>query len=149
MSTLSFLSRPLVAGIALLSAAAMLGGCAGSQSPGVTPQTTSQMPQARSPIMPNKNCTSQGHIKVKPCSVTLTASMPTATVATKTNKHNTVTETDDCGGATGVATVTQGTGDNWVVAAGATTGSCTATFTATNKHGKTKGTADLSITNSV
>lgn len=149
MSTLSFLSRPLVTGVALLSAAAMLGGCAGSQS-GATPQTSTQVPlQARSPIMPDKNCTSQGHIKVKPCSVTLTVSMPTATVTTKTNKHNTVSEGDNCGGPTGIATVTQGTGDTWVVTAGATTGSCTATFTATNKQGKTKGSADLSITNSV
>lgn len=149
MSTLSFLSRPLSAGIALLSAAAILGGCAGSQS-GVTPQTSAQIPlQARSPITPAKNCTSQGHIKVKPCSVTLTLSQPTATVTTKTNKHNTVSESDNCGGPSGIATVTQGTGDTWIVTAGATTGSCTATFTATNKHGKVKGTADLSITNSV
>ena len=99
--------------------------------------------------MPDKNCTYQGHIKVIPCSVTLTVSMPTATVTTKTNKHNTVSESDDCGGASGIATVTQGTGDTWIVAAGATTGSCTATFTATNKHGKTKGSATLSITNNV
>jgi hypothetical protein len=149
VSTLSFLSRPLVAGITLLGVAAMLGGCAGSQS-GVTPQTSAQVPlQARSPIMPDKNCTFQGHIKVKPCSVTLTVSQPTATVATKTNKHNTVTESDDCGGPSGIATVTQGTGDTWIVTAGATTGSCTATFTATNKHGKVKGTATLSITNTV
>ncbi len=149
MSTLSFLGRPLVAGIALLGATAMLGGCAGSQS-GVTPQTSAQAPlQARSPIMPDKNCTSQGHIKVKPCSVTLTVSMPTATVTTKTQKHDTVSEQDNCGGASGIATVAQGTSNTWIVTAGATTGSCTATFTATNKHGKVKGTADLSITNTV
>lgn len=148
MSTLSFFGRPLFASIAVLGVAAMLGGCAGSQS-GV-PQASTQVPaQARSPIMPDKNCTYQGHIKVKPCSVTLTVSNPTATVSTKTNKHNTVTESDNCGGATGIATVTQGTGDTWIVTAGATTGSCTATFTATNKHGKTKGTATLSITNNV
>lgn len=149
MSTLNFLSRPLFAGIAVLSATAMLGGCAGSQS-GATPQTSTQIPlQARSPIMPDKNCTSQGHIKVTPCSVTLTVSMPTATVTTKTQKHDTVSEMDNCGGPTGIATVTQGTGNTWIVTAGSTTGSCTATFTATNKHGKVKGSADLSITNSV
>lgn len=149
MPTLSSLGRPLLAGIALLSTAALLGGCAGSQS-GATPQTSTQaQPLAHSPIMPDKNCTYQGHIKVKPCSVTLTVSMPTATVTTKTNKHNTVSESDNCGGASGIATVTQGTGDTWIVAAGATTGTCTATFTATNKHGKTKGQATLSITNNV
>lgn len=148
MSTLSFLGRPLFASIALLSVAAMLGGCAGSQT-GATPQTSTQVPQVRSPITPDKNCTEQGHIKVSPCSVTLTVSMPTATVTTKTNKHNTVSESDNCGGASGIATVTQGTGDTWIVAAGAMTGTCSATFTATNKHGKTKGQATLSITNSV
>jgi hypothetical protein len=75
--------------------------------------------------------------------------MPTATVTTVTNKHNTVTESDNCGGASGIATVTQGTGDTWIVTAGATTGTCSATFTATNKHGKVKGQATLTITNNV
>jgi hypothetical protein len=148
VSTLSFLSRPLFAGIALLSATAMLGGCAGSQS-GATPQTSTQAPLQGRSILPDKNCTRQGHIKVTPCSVTLTVSAPTATVTTKTQKHDTVSEADDCGGPTGIATVTQGSGNTWVVTAGATTGSCTATFTATNKHGKVKGSADLSITNTV
>lgn len=149
MSTFSFLGRPLVAGMALLTAAAMLGGCSGSQS-GITPQTSAPL-QAHSPITPAKNCTYQGHIKVSPCSVTLTYSAPSATVAVKTNKHNSVTEADDCGGASGMATVTQNPSDpsQYIVAAGATAGSCSATFTATNKHGKTKGQATLSITNSI
>ena len=148
MSTLNFLGRPLVAGIAVLTAAAILGGCSGSQS-GVTPQTSTQAPLARSPITPAKNCTFQGHIKVSPCSVTLTVSAPSATVTVKTNKHNSVTEADDCGGASGMATVTQNPSDpsQYIVTAGATAGSCSATFTATNKHGKTKGQATLSITN--
>jgi hypothetical protein len=147
VSTSSFLGRPLVAGIALLTAAAMLGGCSGSQAGGVTPQTSTL--QARSPITPDKNCTYQGHIKVTPCTVTLSVSAPTATVTTKTNKHNSVAEADDCGGASGMATVTQNPSDptQWIVTAGATAGSCSATFTATNKHGKVKGQATLSITN--
>jgi len=149
MSKFSFLGRPLVAGIALLSAAAMLGGCGGSQAGGVAPQTSTF--QARSPITPDKNCTYQGHIKVTPCTVTLSVSSPTATVTVKTNKHNSVSEADDCGGASGMATVTQNPSDpaQYVVTAGATAGSCSATFTATNKHGKTKGQATLSITNYV
>ena len=149
--SLNFLDRPFVAGVALLTAAAVLGGCSGSQS-GMTPQASAQAPlQARSPITPDKNCTFQGHIKVAPCSVTLTVSAPSATVAVKTNKHNSVTEADDCGGASGMATVTQNPSDpsQYIVAAGATAGSCSATFTATNKHGKTKGQATLSITNYV
>lgn len=151
MSTFTFLGRPLVAGIALLTTAAILGGCSGSQS-GITPQTSAQVPlQARSPIMPDKNCTFQGHIKVTPCSVTLTVSAPSATVTVKTNKHNSVSEADNCGGASGMATVTQNPSDpaQYIVAAGATVGSCSATFTATNRHGKTKGQATLSITNYV
>ncbi|HYL28272.1 MAG TPA: hypothetical protein VEW74_10600 [Candidatus Nitrosotalea sp.] len=146
----SFLGRPLVAGIALLSTAAILGGCSGSQS-GITPQTPAQVSQARSPINPDKNCTYQGHIKVAPCSVTLTVSAPTATATVKTSKLNAVGEMDNCGGASGMATVTQNPSNSaqWIVTAGATTGSCSATFTATNKHGKVKGQATLNITNNV
>ena len=151
MSKFSFFGRPLIAGVALLTAAAVLGGCSGSQS-GLTPQTSAQAPlQTRSPITPDKNCTYQGHIKVSPCSVVLTVSAPSATVTVKTNKNNSISEQDNCGGASGMATVTQNPSNpaQYIVAAGATTGSCSATFTATNKHGKTKGQATLNITNYV
>lgn len=153
MSRLSQLGRPFVASFAFLSAAALIAGCSGSQS-GAVPSTTSQMQsQSRASlfptVVPDAKCTHQGTVKVKPCSVNLSASNPAATVTVKAPKKDTVSEQDNCGGPTGVATVTQGSGNTWAVAAGATAGSCTATFTGTNKHGKVNGSATLAITNSV
>ena len=155
MSTLRFLSRPIVAAVALLGAAAILGGCSGSQS-GATPQTSMQVPpQYRAPILPDAasdaaKCTHQGNVKVKPCSVDFTTGNPgPATVTVKSPKSGTVSESDNCGGATGDATVNQADGDSWVVTAGASTGSCTATFESKNKNGKVTGSADLAITNAV
>jgi hypothetical protein len=88
-------------------------------------------------------------VTVTPCTVDLTVSNPGPDSVVVTSKKGTITEMDNCGGASGIATVTQGTGDNWTVTAGATTGSCTATFSYKNEKGKVKGSADLSITNSV
>jgi hypothetical protein len=91
-------------------------------------------------------------VRATPCSVSFSVSSPgpdTVTVRTPEDKKGTLSESDNCGGASGIATVTQGTGDDWTVAAGSTTGSCTATFDYTNKRGKVIGHADLSITNSI
>jgi hypothetical protein len=144
------LGRPVFAVIALSGAAALFAGCAGSQPSGVTPQTSLQVPtQSRVPLLPDAKCSHQGNVKVKPCSVTLTTSNPSTTVTVKAPKKDTVMEQDNCGGATGVATVAQVEGSTWSVTAGATSGSCAATFTSTNKKGKQKGSATLSITNSV
>jgi hypothetical protein len=149
VSTLRLLGRPIFATIALLSAAAMIAGCSGSQS-GATPQAPTQFaPQARSPFVPDSSCTHEGNVKVKPCSVTLSTGSPDATVTVKAPKKDTVSESDNCGGETGDATVTQEDGGTWLVTAGATSGSCTATFTSTNSKGKQTGSAPLSITNSV
>jgi hypothetical protein len=81
----------------------------------------------------------------------LTVSSPTATVTVKVPKKNTISELDNCGGASGIATVVANptNPDQYIVTAGAVTGSCTATFTGSNKHGKQQGSAQLSITNSV
>lgn len=72
----------------------------------------------------------------------------TVTVRTPKDKKGTLSESDNCGGASGIATVTQGSGDQWTVTAGATTGSCTATFDFTKKN-KVHGWANLAITNSI
>ncbi len=149
MSRLLVVGRPWFAAIALSSAAAVLAGCAGSQS-GVTPQTSVQVPQqSRVPVLPDAKCSHQGKVKVKPCSVALSASNPSTTVTVKAPKKDTVMEQDNCGGPTGVATVAQVEGNTWSVTAGSTSGSCTATFTSTNKKDKQNGSAPLSITNSV
>ena len=65
------------------------------------------------------------------------------------DKKGTLSEQDNCGGASDRGTVTQGTGKDWIVTAGATPGSCTATFSYTSKRGKLLGSAQLSITNSI
>ncbi|HEV3092042.1 MAG TPA: hypothetical protein VGX91_11450 [Candidatus Cybelea sp.] len=99
-------------------------------------------------------CKAHGGVRVTPCSVDFTASSTgpdTVVVRTPKNKKGTLSEQDNCGGASGIATVTQGSGDDWTVTAGASTGSCLATFSFTNngKHVKTIGWADLNITNSI
>jgi hypothetical protein len=105
--------------------------------------------------MVKHHCTAEGGVRVTPCSVDLTVSNPgpdTVVVRTPENKKGTLAESDNCGGASGIATVTQNPSntEEWIVTAGSTTGSCTATFTFTGgKHGKTLGSANLNITNSI
>jgi hypothetical protein len=87
-------------------------------------------------------------ISVKPHRVFFTVSNPgPVTVTVTTQKQGTVSETDTCGGASGIATVTQGTGDQWTVTAGAQQGSCKALFILQNTSGQKIGQAVLHITN--
>lgn len=128
--------------------AALLAGCSGSQ--GVNPATSS----GGSSLSPSVKggCQAHGGVRVTPCSVTFTASSSgpdTVTVRIPKTKKGTLSEGDNCGGPSGIATVTQGTGNGWIVTAGSSTGSCTATFSFDNKRGKTTGWADLSITNDI
>lgn len=88
------------------------------------------------------------NITVKPHRVFFTVSNPgPVTVTVSTRKQGTVSETDTCGGASGIATITQGTGDQWTVTAGAQQGSCKALFILKNSSGKKIGQAVLRITN--
>lgn len=68
------------------------------------------------------------------------------TVNVRTQMQGTVSELDDCA-STGIATISQGTGTQWTVTAGSTTGSCKALFTLKNSNGKKIGHAVLHITN--
>ena len=141
----SILARSLPA-IAVV--AALLAGCSGSQ--GVNPATSS----GGSLLSPSVKggCQAHGGVRVTPCSVTFTASSSgpdTVSVRTPKTKKGTLSESDNCGGPSGIATVTQGSGDDWTVTAGSSTGSCTATFTFDNKRGKQIGWADISITNDI
>lgn len=143
MATARYLAAIFAAG----AAAALLAGCSGSQG-SMTPAASAQIP----PAVKN-HCSAHGGVRVTPCSVDLTVSNPgpdTVIVRAPERKKGTLQEQDNCGGASGIATVTQGSGDSWVVTAGATTGSCTATFNfVSGKHGKVVGSADLAITNSI
>jgi hypothetical protein len=139
-------ARFVLAAFTAAAAAAMIAGCSGSPSSQVTPTGISQQPSVKG------HCPAHGGVRVTPCSVSFSVSSPgpdTVTVRTPEDKKGTLSESDNCGGASGIATVTQGSGDDWTVAAGSTTGSCTATFDYTNKRGKVIGHADLSITNSI
>jgi hypothetical protein len=69
------------------------------------------------------------------------------TVTVSTNQQGYVSEFDTCGGASGVATVTQGTGNYWTVTAGSQQGSCKALFVLKNTSGQKLGHAVLHITN--
>jgi hypothetical protein len=87
-------------------------------------------------------------ITVTPHLIFFTSSNPgPVTVKVHTRKQGTVSELDDCGGASGIATVTQGSGDQWTVTAGAQEGQCKALFILKNSSGKKIGQAVLHITN--
>ena len=150
-----FSPRILSFGLAAAVAAAMLAGCGGSQALGPAPAQGISSQISHSPVLTpdvKGHCPAHGGVRVTPCSVDFTASSTgpdTVTVRTPKDKKGTLSEYDNCGGASGIATVTQGSGDDWTVSAGATTGSCTAVFDYKNKHGKVIGYADLSITNSI
>jgi hypothetical protein len=143
----------LSTGVAAAVAAALLAGCSGSQGFNPAPATGASS-SAHSIASPDKKggCQDHGGVRVTPCSVDFTVSSygpMTVTVTAPKNKKGTLSESDNCGGSSGIATVTQGSGDQWTVTAGATTGSCTATFDFTKKKNKVHGWAELSITNSI
>jgi hypothetical protein len=147
-------SRYFFGAFTVAIAAVMLAACSGSPSSQVTPFGTAQTNSRVTNLNHDTKCRHHGDVRVDvdPCAIDFTASDPgpfTITVNIPEEKKGTITESDNCGGASGIATVTQGTGDTWVAAAGATTGSCTATFSFNNKRGRTIGTASLSITNSI
>lgn len=145
---IAYFSRSLVGAVAL-GAAVAVAGCGGSQLQS-TPQTISQ-----APVVPQvkDHCPAHGGVRATPCSVDFTVSSPgpdTVTVRTPERKKGTLVEQNNCGGASGIATVTQGSGDTWIVTAGATAGSCTATFNfESGKKGKVVGHADVAITNAL
>jgi hypothetical protein len=88
------------------------------------------------------------NISVKPNRIFFTPSSPgPVTVTVTTQKTGTVSEIDDCFGASGIATVAQGTGDQWTVTAGAQEGQCKALFILKNSGGHRIGLAVLHITN--
>jgi hypothetical protein len=141
--------------LSALAAAALLAGC-GSQAQ-VSPSGPTQNPaiNAHGPIAGpavKDHCTAHGGVRVDPCTIDFSASSPgpdSVTVRRPHDKKGTLSETDDCSSA-GIATIALDTTTNtWTVTAGSNTGSCTATFDYANKRGKTVGSGDLNITNSI
>jgi hypothetical protein len=138
------LLRPLTA----IAVAGLLGGCAGA---GSAPPTSSSMPlgvsriqSLASQIEPAK-CRRDHGVSVKPCSVSLSGSEPTATVTTKGPTGSVFSFNDKTCSAEGIATVA-GSGDTYVVTWGDESGSCTVVFK-DKVDGKKIGIAKLSVTN--
>ena len=138
-----------------IAAAAIIAGCSGSQVNPSAGQPGSAM-QVHSPVaLPavKNHCDAHGGVRVTPCTVTFDASNygpDTVVVRVPKTKKGTLVESDDCGGASGIATVTQGSGHDWTISPGLTAGTCTAEFDYMNfKHNKKIGYATLSITNNL
>jgi hypothetical protein len=135
--------------VSLGFAAAILAGCSGSQNQ--LPLGSSAAVQSPMIGMDAGSCPSKGGVKVTPCKVVLTASQPgpdTVTLQTPHGSKSSVVEHDTCGGASGIATVTEQSTDTWIVTAGATAGDCKAKFNYFN-NGKRVGWAELKIENMI
>jgi|SRR5579862_3389207 len=137
------------------------GGCGGDTQGGLSPNDDGHGccgggdgGSWQGGIGPRHNDDGGGHhcrsISVTPHVIYFTASNPgPVTVTVHTQQQGTVSEIDDCGGASGVATVTQdtGSGNTWTVTAGAQQGSCKALYLLKNSSGQKIGHAVLHITN--
>jgi len=149
--TLPRFSRRLVFTTATVVAALALTACGGTQS-ALSPALSTQSSQtvgARLPIG-DDTCRTQGGVRATPCRVQLTASNPgpiAVTLRTPHGSKGSVVEHDNCGGASGIATIT-GSGSSWSVNAGATIGSCKARFNYFNNAQKV-GWARITIQNQV
>jgi hypothetical protein len=136
--------------ITAIAMAGMVTGCAGGGSAATTvsgaiPQGVSQMQPA---VISDGKCGHNHGVSVKPCTVTLTVSKPTATVMTKGPSGGTFAVRDQRCSARNIATVT-GIGSNtYSVTAGTSKGSCEAKFIDKDGHNQI-GIAQLSITNQV
>lgn len=128
-------------------AAALLAGCGGG-SQSINPAGAQQSAVVHQNVA--GGCSAHGGARVSPCNVDLNASNPgpdTVTTRNPRSKKGTFTESDTCGGPSGIATVVLSSGDQWTVTAGTTAGTCSAEFDYTNPHGKKVGWATLNITN--
>jgi hypothetical protein len=144
-----FSARYLIGALAAAVAAALVAGCSGSQ--GSMPAVGGQ---SIVPPQIKNHCPGHGGVRANPCSVDFTPSSygpVTVTIRLPKDKKGTLTESDNCGGASGIASVTVNPSDptQYVVAAGAVTGYCTATFDYNSKRGKLLGYANVDITNSI
>lgn len=146
------MSKAAFTTIGILGLAGLLAGCSGGMSPSqgtnVTPSTLSQSRPLVNAIEFGAKCKSDNGVSVKPCSVKLTVTSPTATVTTKGPSGGTFTFKDKKCTKKDVATV-EGSDNTYVVTAGTNSGSCDVVFTDKDTNGKKIGKATLSITNKV
>ena len=142
MSSAHSLRRTLAA----LAVAGVLAGCSGAGSPPSSsqPLSLSQMQSSRNAIEV-AICKKDHGVSVKPCSVSLSAFKPTATITATGPKGGVFTFNDKTCSTKHIATVSK-SGDKYVAVWGDKSGSCSVIFTDKVK-GKTVGTATLSIKN--
>jgi hypothetical protein len=145
--------RPLLGTLSIIAAAGMLAACGGSQSQ-LNPQGPAQMNSAVAThalaVEPDA-CLTNGGVRVAPCRIRFSAANPgpdTVYVRSPHGAKGMLREADHCGGASGIATITQGSGDAWIVTAGPTTGRCKARFNYFNNSQKV-GWATLRINNTL
>ena len=144
MTDTQSLLRPLAA----LAAAGLLAGCSGAGSgPPLSPSaalSVSQAPFLANPIEAAV-CKKDHGVSVTPWSLSLSASMPRASVKTTGPKGSVFTFNDKTCSTKHIATVT-GSGGKYIATWGTKSGGCSVVFTDKFK-GKTIGTATLSIQN--
>lgn len=140
--------KSLLRPIAALAVAGLLAGCAGA---GSAPPTSPSGPMSVSQVQPLANliapavCKKDHGVSLKPCSLSLSASNPTATVTATGPKDGVFTFSDKTCSKKGIATVSKD-GKKYLAVWGFKSGSCSVLFTDKVK-GKTIGTATLSIKN--
>ena len=127
---------------------AVIAGCAGTGSaPPTLTNALQPAPLIQPMLMADAKCKDDHGVSVHPCSVSLSATAPTATVKTKGPKMAVFSYDDKVCSKKSVATVA-GSDGTYVVTAGTKSGVCNVTFTA-KVGGKTVGTATLNVTNSI
>jgi hypothetical protein len=141
--------RPLLA----VASLAVLAGCAGTAgSPSASGAVPFTQAQGSSPmgVIADKGskCKSDNGVSVHPCSVTLSLKNPTVNITAKGPAKGTFSVNDTKCETGDIATVT-GSGDQYVVTAGTTSGTCTAKFEDKDQSGKNLGTAKLKIENNL
>ncbi len=99
------------------------------------------------------HCPAHGAARVTPCNITFDASNPgpdVVTIRAPHDKKDMLMEADTCGTA-GIALIAPNpsSSDQYIVSAGSFAGTCSATFSIVNKHGKVIGYADLNVTNNL
>jgi len=145
------LARPVV-GAAIVVSAAFAAGCSGSPSvpaPQGAAQFQSRLAMRSSVVEPDA-CKTKGGVRADPCLVKLDASNPgpvTVTLKTPHGSKGSVVEHDNCGGASGIASIS-GSGQSWSVTAGSQAGACHAHFNYFNNNQRV-GWVRITIKNSV
>ena len=137
-----------IVGVTVVAAGAQASSAGIVVSPAVrTVVPASRVPQSIDDAIAAAACKSTGGVSASPCPIKLTMSNPAQQVTITAPSSATVTEKDNCTkGSNSIAMVT-GSGTNYVVSSGNTTGRCKAIFTAKTATGKKIGKASLPITN--